>query len=547
MSTLTKHPNPPVPPSSPQRQSPLRRAIATVRNTWRSLTSMKTALVLLFLLAVAAMPGALLPQRDIDGAATAKYIADHGTVGEIMDKLQLFDVFKSVWFTAVYALLFVSLVGCILPRLFEHVRALRTAPVNTPRNLSRLPRHTIRESDEDPETAARTVLAGLRGWRKISRVETAAEAGTNGGATVTVSAEKGYLREAGNLLFHASLLGILVAIGVGQQFGYEGSRIVIAGDEGFCNTSSNYDNFRAGNLVDGTGLAPFCIKADAVNATFLPNAQPDMFSTNASYQDRDGLRDGTWKKFTIEVNKPLRMEGVRVYMLGHGYAGTFTVTYPGGQTRTQTMQFAPQDKVYFLSSGALRFDPPAELYKTEDERRTKQIGIEGLLAPTKQLNGSLLTSRFPAPNDPAVAIDVYEGDTGLDSGKPQNIFSLSRDQIDSGRLEKKARVNLDVGQSTTLEDGTQVRFDGVTNFAALQVSHNPAQNWTLLFAIGMLGGLIVSLTVKRRRVFVRLTPREGGGTVMEIAGLARTDQAGWNEDFDALADRLVGRNGEKVA
>lgn len=529
--------------STPVKQSPPRRALAAVRNTWRSLTSMKTALVLLFLLAVAAMPGALLPQRDVDSAATAKWIDDHGTLGEIMDKLQFFGVFKSVWFTSIYALLFVSLVGCIVPRCFEHFRALRTPPVATPRNLSRLPRHTTRESDQDPEAAAQTVLAGLRGWRKISRPGGANEAE----GTVTVSAEKGYLREAGNLVFHISLVGILIAIGVGQQFSYEGSRIVIAGDEGFCNTSSNYDNFRAGNLVDGTGLAPFCLKADEVQATFLPNAQPDMFRTIASYQDGEALQTDTWKKYDIEVNKPLRMDGVRVYMLGHGYAGTFTVTYPNGAVRTQTMQFAPQDKINFLSSGALRFDPPAALYPTEDERRTKQIGIEGLLAPTKQLDGTLLTSRFPAPNDPAVAIDIYQGDTGLDTGKPQNIFSLSRDQIDSGRLSKKARVNLTVGQSTTIEDGTQVRFDGVTNFAALQVSHNPAQNWTLVFAIGMLGGLIVSLTVRRRRVFVRLTPREGGGTVMEIAGLARTDEAGWTEDFEALADRLVGPDGEKVA
>lgn len=528
--------------STPVKQSLPHRVIAVIRNTWRSLTSMKTALVLLFLLAVAAMPGALLPQRDVDSAATAKWIADHGSLGEFMDKLQLFGVFKSVWFTAVYALLFVSLVGCIVPRVFEHFRALRTPPVPTPRNLSRLPRHTTRESDEDPEAAARTALGALRGWRRISRPGGTAEPD----GTVTVSAEKGYLREAGNLVFHISLLGILVAIGVGQQFSYEGSRIVIAGDEGFCNSSSNYDNFRAGNLVDGTGLAPFCLKADQVQATFLPNKQPDMFRTLASYQDRDGLRDDTWKQYAIEVNKPLRMEGVRVYMLGHGYAGTFSVTYPNGAVRTQTMQFAPQDKVNFLSSGALRFDPPAELYPSEDERRTKQIGIEGLLAPTKQLDGTLLTSRFPAPNDPAVAVDIYQGDTGLDTGKPQNIFSLSRDQIDAKRLEKKARVNLSVGQSTTLEDGTRVRFDGVTNFAALQVSHNPAQNWTLIFAIGMLGGLIVSLTVKRRRVFVRLTPRADGGTVMEIAGLARTDQAGWNEDFEALADRVAGGHGEKA-
>lgn len=522
--------------TTPTKQSLPGRIVATIRNTWRSLTSMKTALVLLFLLAIAAIPGALLPQRDISQFNTNEYINKHGTLGQIMDKLQLFDVFKSVWFTSIYVLLFVSLVGCVAPRIVEHFQALRTPPVATPRNLGRLPRHTVRETDEAPDQAAATILRNLRGWRKISRDGGAGEPA----GTVTVSAEKGYLREAGNLVFHASLLGVLLSIAIGHQFGYEGSRIVIQGDGGFCNSPSNYDTFRAGPLVDGTGLTPFCLRADQVQATFLPNAQPDMFRTKASYLDKESISSDAWKQYEIEVNKPLRMDGVRVYMTGHGYAGTFTVTYPNGQTRTQTMQFAPQDKVYFLSSGALRFDPPGGMYGTEDERRTKQIGIEGLLAPTKQLDGTLLTSKFPAANDPAVAIDIYQGDTGLDTGKPQNIFSLSRDQIDSGRLVKKARVNLDAGQSTTLEDGTQVRFDGVKNFAALQVSRDPAQMWILAFAIGMLGGLIVSLTVKRRRVFARLTPRADGGTVVEIAGLARTDLAGWNEDFDALADRVVG-------
>jgi cytochrome c biogenesis protein len=46
------------PPSGPSRA---RRALALARNTWRGLTSMRTALILLFLLAVAALPGAVLP------------------------------------------------------------------------------------------------------------------------------------------------------------------------------------------------------------------------------------------------------------------------------------------------------------------------------------------------------------------------------------------------------------------------------------------------------------------------------------------------------
>ena len=75
--------------------------------------------------------------------------------------------------------------------------------------------------------------------------------------------------------------------------------------------------------------------------------------------------------------------------------------------------------------------------------------------------------------DPAVAIDIYKGDAGLDTGIPQSLFSLNKELVNQGRLVKQARVNLVPGQSTTLPDGTQVRFDGAQEFVNLQVSHDP--------------------------------------------------------------------------
>ena len=180
---------------------------------------MGTALVLLFLLALAAVPGALMPQRSLNESKVAEYIAEHPTIGPWLDRLQLFDVFSSFWFTAIYVLLFVSLVGCLAPRMVSHARSLRATPVAAPRNLSRLPKHDTRQLVGEPEAVVETVSGRLRGWRRVTRTE----------AEVTeISAEKGYLREFGNLVFHFSLLGLLVAVAVGKLFGYEGTVIVIA-------------------------------------------------------------------------------------------------------------------------------------------------------------------------------------------------------------------------------------------------------------------------------------------------------------------------------
>lgn len=515
------------------------RALAgKVRNTWRSLTSMGTALVLLFLLALGAIPGALLPQRSLNAGKVDEYLHTHPMIGPWLNELQAFDVFSSFWFTAIYVLLFVSLVGCLTPRIFEHARSLRAKPVAAPRNLSRLPKHAEARATGDAEALATTVTDRLRGWRTTTR---------RTGDTVEVSAEKGYLREFGNLVFHFSLLGLLVAVAAGKLFGYEGNVIVIAdGGPGFCSASpAVFDSFRAGNTVDGTSLHPICLRVNNFQANYLPSGQATSFAADIAYQAGDDLTSNTWRPYRLEVNHPLRIGGNRVYLQGHGYAPTFTVTFPNGQTRTSTVQWRPDNPQTLLSSGVARIDPPAGSYPTAEERRQHEIAIQGLLAPTEQLDGTLLSSRFPALNDPAVAIDIYRGDTGLDTGRPQSLFNLDPRLIEQGRLTKEKRVNLRVGDQVRIDQGpaagTTVRFDGAVPFVNLQVSHDPGQIWVLVFAISMMAGLLVSLLVRRRRVWVRLTPTTGTPATVdvELGGLARTDNSGWGDEFERLTERLV--------
>lgn len=499
---------------------------------------MGTALVLLFLLALGAIPGALLPQRSLNASKVDDYLAAHPLVGPWLDRLQAFDVFASFWFTAIYVLLFVSLVGCLTPRTLEHARSARATPVAAPRNLSRLPKHATAQVAGEPNRLAATIAGKLRGWRRVTRHEP--------DGTVTVSAEKGYLHDFGNLVFHFSLLGLLIAVAVGKLFGYEGSVIVIAdGGPGFCSASpAAFDSFRAGNTVDGTSLDPMCLRVDNFQAHYLPSGQATSFAANIDYQAGSDLTANHWQPYRLEVNHPLRVGGDRVYLQGHGYAPSFTVTFPDGQTRTATMQWRPDNPTTLLSSGVVRIDPPAGSYPNPDERRKHQLAIQGLLAPTEQLDGTLLSSRFPALDAPAVAIDIYYGDTGLDSGRPQSLYTLDARLIEQKRLTRVQRVNLRAGQQVRLDQGPAagivVRFDGAAPFINLQVSHDPGQLWVLVFAMTMMAGLVVSLLVHRRRVWVRITPTDSTGTVnVELGGLARTDNSGWGDAFERLRDRLI--------
>ncbi|KAA9164855.1 cytochrome c biogenesis protein ResB [Amycolatopsis acidicola] len=519
-------------PKKPYRATPLRRVLAFLRNIWRGLTSMRTALILLFLLALAALPGALLPQRALNPDKTAQYITDHGWWGTLLDRLQFFTVYSSVWFSAIYLLLMVSLVGCLLPRSFDYFRSMRAKPVLTPRNLSRMPHFREATVERSPDEVLESARRRLKGWRTVEREED--------GGVRTISAERGYLRETGNLIFHFAMLGLIIAFALGKLYSYDGQVIVQADGSQFCNSGVYaYDSFNPGLRVDGTQLDQFCVKVNDFSAEYTAAGEPVAYKSNIEYQSGEDLANNTWKPYLLEVNSPLRTAGDRVYLLGNGYTPIFTVTYPNGETRTQKTQWRPADTTTQLSEGATKFDPPG--VTDAAERRTKQLAITGLFAPTALVHGGVLTSTSASMTNPMVAVDVLQGDLGLDSGKGQSIFEVDQSMVDDGRLKQVARQNLAVGQSLTLADGTKITFDGAQRWVSLQVSHDPTQDYVLVFAVAMLLGLGASLLVKRRRVWLRVSPaNEGGaGTVVAVGGLARTDQAGYGEEFVRIADELV--------
>jgi cytochrome c biogenesis protein len=496
---------------------------------------MGTALVLLFLVALGAIPGALLPQRSLNAGKVNDYLAAHPLIGPWLDRVQAFNIFGSFWFTAIYTLLFVSLLGCLTPRIIEHARSMRATPVPAPRNLARLPKHDSVTIAGEPGELADTLAGRLRGWRTTIRRSDSVE----------ISAEKGYLREFGNLVFHFSLLGLLVAVAAGKLFGYEGNVVVIAdGGPGFCSASpAAFDSFRAGNTVDGTSLHPICLRVNDFKANYLASGQATSFAADIDYQSGRDLAGDSWRPYRLEVNHPLRVGGDRVYLQGHGYAPTFTVIFPDGQTRSSTVQWRPDNPRTLLSSGVARVDPPARTYPDPAVRRNHQIAIQGLLAPTEQLEGALLSSSFPALNAPAVAIDIYSGDTGLDTGLPQSLYTLDPRLIDQHRLTRVKRINLRVGEQVRLDKGPAtgavVRFDGAVPFVNLQVSHDPGQSWVLVFAMSMMTGLVVSLLVRRRRIWVRLQTATPGTVNVQVGGLSRTDNAGWGDEFERLTARLL--------
>ncbi|RIJ51998.1 cytochrome c biogenesis protein ResB [Clavibacter lycopersici] len=501
--------------------------LGTLRWFWRQLTSMRTALFLLLLLAFAAIPGSLVPQRSSDPNGVTQFRADNPDLYPVLDKLQVFDTYSSVWFSSIYLLLFISLIGCVVPRAKHHFDALRQAPPKTPARLSRLAGYTTRTTTADPVDAVRQARALLK--RQRYRTVLVDDASAAGGV-LSVSAERGYLRETGNLVFHSALVGILVTVGIGGGFGYSGQKVLVEG-QSFVNTLSTFDSFNPGRFFDDSALTPYRVKLDALHVQYEqenPNAigQPLDFTADVTAD----VPGGEPQDREVKVNDPLAIGGTDMYLLGNGYAPHVTVRDPAGTVvYSADVPFLPQD-AKLTSLGVV---------KVPDGLR-EQVGMLGFFYPTQGAEKAPYFSSYPDLDNPLLTLNVYTGDLGIDGGVPTSVYTLDTGDLTqlTGGTTGVRSIELAPGQTADLPDGLgSVSLDSVPRFVSFDVHHDPTQRWVLLFAILVLGGLLTSLFVPRRRVWVKAVPQADGSTTLEYAGLARGEDPTLEAAVAALADK----------
>ena len=483
---------------------------------WRQLTSMRTALILLLLLAAASVPGSIYPQRSADPNGVALYFREDQQLAEVLDFFQLFDVYTSIWFSAIYILLFTSLVGCVLPRTKIHYEALKAEPVQTPTNLARMPVYQKEASPQgiDAVETGKKILEKQR-YRVIQRGD-------------SVSAEKGYIRETANLVYHFSLVGVLIAVGIGGGLSFSGQRVLAEGDT-FVNNLAGFDSLSPGTFFDPEALAPISVSLDKfevdydfVNETNI-GTPLDFRATVTVRTPTDSVGETT----TVRVNEPLDATGASVYLTGHGYAPEITIRDANGDiSYSGPTIFLPQDG-NMTSIGIIKVP----------DNLPEQIGLVAFFYPSAvQLASGAYTSIFPGLIDPLVSMNIYTGDLGLDSGVPLNVYALDTDRLTqvAGRGAPNPGVELRLGETADLPNGLgTVTFDGIRRFASLDIAYNPGQIWVLFFAMLSLAGITVSLTTPRRRVWVKKV-----GDSFEVAGLSRRDDPRLEEVVRELTESI---------
>ena len=468
-----------------------------LRWCWRQLTSMRTALILLLLLGIAAIPGSLFPQRNQNPLQVKQYFIDNPNLATWLDRLSLFNVYSSPWFSAIYLLLFISLIGCVLPRSIGHLKAIGAEPTLTPKYLDRMEYFTeIKKVDLD--------LAEAKLRKMRFRIRRDAN---------SISAEKGYARESGNLLFHLSLVLILIAIGVGSLFGSKGDAILNVGDR-FINTPTSYDILGFGKYQAEDSLPPFALTIKDFKAEYDPttNAPLDYTLTVLA-----AIPAGSKEKTEIiKVNKPLTYGSTKVYLQANGYSPIVIVKDKSGKVIFDgPTPFLPQD-ANLSSIGAIKIPD-----------MNPQIGFVSSFLPTADrdpIRGGF--SSYPEVLDPRLLISVWKGDLGLNSGVPQSVY-----RINTSKMERIGLKALVLNESYDFGEGS-ITFTGWNSWVNLQIVNDPGKGYALLGAILAISGLLISLFTRQRRIWIKQ------GRKTQIAGLAKNGIPGLEDEINKLVKEL---------
>src|SRR6266545_2052099 len=333
-----------------------------------------------------------------------------------------------------------------------------------------------------------------------------------------LSAEKGFLREAASLLFHVSFLVLLVGLAYGKGFGYRGQATVVEG-ETWADARINYDAFTPGRYFGVDGLPPFSLRLDDFSNTFYDDLTPKEYASRLVALDAQGRQTQAQK---VTVNRPMTVDGVRVFQSDYGYAPVVRVRAPSGEVLQDGPVLFSRDPGSEVSTGAIRL-PSLK----------PQVGLQITfftgLRVVPDASGEQQIVNDPRLVNPVLVVVPFTGD--LNASRAHSVFTLDY----SGLGPPGRPLILPVGRSGRLAGGLEVDFPSLRQYTVLTLARDPGVPIMAAAAGLVLVGLLPSLYVTRRRVWLRATPAAEGGTRVQLAGLALQGKVAFVDEFRDLA------------
>ena len=379
-------------------------AVGWLRFVWRQLTSMRTALVLLLLLAVAAIPGSLVPQRRLDPNGVVQYQREQPRALRGARRARGLQHLHARCGSRRSTCCCSSRSSAASSRApsTTSTRAARPRRRATPARLERLVGHTERDGD-----------GGCRDRRRRRRAR-AATPGLPRRALrrLASSAERGYLRETGNLVFHFALIGVLARGRPRRRLRLHRASGSSSRARPFINSLASYDSFNPGRFFDATRARalldpPRRVRAGLRASTETWRARQASTSRRPSRarsrRRRAAPRHDQGQRAALDRRHAGLPAGQRLR------AGGSRCATPTAPSSSPSRCRSCRRTANLTSLGVIKVPDGLD----------EQLGMRGFFYPTAvdARVGRARPRSTPSPTNPLLTLEVYSGDLGLDDGQ----------------------------------------------------------------------------------------------------------------------------------
>ena len=444
---------------------------------WSFFSSVKPAIALLITISVASILGTIIPQQE----AADEFIHRLGPgMASFFDKLQLFDIFHSLWFLSLIVLLAVNLIVCSLNRLPVHWKLFHHRPdPDTGDSFGNLPADRIILVDRSLHEETDSIESLLKKrYKEVRRTDT--EKGS------FLTGEKGKFSIFGVYLIHASVLIILAGVIIGFLFGFDAYVEVAEGE--------SIDTVQ---MKGGKGLKKldFTVRCDRFTIDYYEDGTPKLYQSDLAFLKNDSLL----YQGPVLVNHPASFEGIRFYQSNYG-------------------KVPSNEAVIMLRRGHEK----AQAIKVVMGKAFDLPGKEGQ-ATMIRMEENLMRM------GPAVKINIATGKGNLQFWVFQNIEEMEAEN--PGLMEQVPMLNPGLFSPYVFSLAMmQTKY-----YTGLQVARDPGVPVVVAGSFLLVVGFMIVFFYAHRQVWIRID-RQGTNTRISVTGKTNKDPVG----FDREIQRLMG-------
>jgi cytochrome c biogenesis protein len=455
---------------------------STARRIWQTLSAVRTGIILLILVVIAAAAGTFILQRPTtDGDQIQRAYSPQMLAW--LDRLGLTDVFHAWWFVLLLSLVCLTIVAASVER-FPNVWRFFARPYRRPDSHFRAAlqiQKKIPVGDAGQALAAAHRIFQKQGLRPQHVVED---------NQVSLFAERNRFSLLAVYIVHASLLLIFLGGIVDALWGYRG---FLALTNGQLASQIQMQN-------GSTRALPFAIRCDGAGQENYSDGTPKRWWSNLV-----ALKDGREaERKQIVVNDPLVYGGIRVYQSSYGSTGQL-------------------DKVMLTATpaGSLGAGQEISLGQNETAQLDSQISVRLVrFIPDFVVQDNQIYARSNQPDNPAIQLEV----TSKKAKQPALVWIFP--QFPNASHDSKSPYNF------------KFRDLRMGYFTGMQVSHEPGQWLVWAGCLVMALGLFTAFYMVHMRFWAMVMRDEHGRPALWIGGACNKNRAAFELRFRNLAEKV---------